>query len=62
MAEAHRNLAPVLEANKTTGLGAMGLADLVRHRFADVTTGGEHARCRATWAVNRRVPWGMCRR
>ena len=40
MAEAHRNLAPVLEADRTTGLGATGLADLVGHRFADVTVGG----------------------
>ena len=40
MAEAHRNLAPVLEADKTTGLGMTGLADLVGHRFADVTVGG----------------------
>ena len=41
MAEAHRNLAPVLEADRTTGLGATGLADLVGHRFADVTVGGQ---------------------
>ena len=40
MAEAHRDLAPVLEADRTTGLGATELADLVRHRFADVTAGG----------------------
>ena len=40
MAEAHRNLAPVLEADRTTGLGVTGLADLVGHRFAYVTTGG----------------------
>ena len=40
MAEAHHSLAPVLEADRTTGLGATGLADLVGHRFADVTAGG----------------------
>ena len=40
MAEAHRDLAPVLEADRTTGLGATGLADLVGHRFADITAGG----------------------
>ena len=40
MAEAHHDLVPVLETDRTTGLGATGLADLVGHRFADVTTGG----------------------
>ena len=40
MAEEHRDLAPVLEADRTTGLGATGLADLVGHRLADVTAGG----------------------
>ena len=40
MAEAHRNQAPVLEVDRTTGLGATGLADLVGHRFADVTVSG----------------------
>ena len=40
MAEAHRALAPVLEADRTTDLGAMGLADLVGHCFANVTAGG----------------------
>ena len=41
MAEAHRNLAPVLEADRATGLGMTGLVDLVGHRFADVTVGGQ---------------------
>ena len=40
MVKAHRNLAPVLEAGRTTGLGATGLANLVGHRFADVTVSG----------------------
>ena len=40
MTEVHRNLVPVLEAGSTTGLGAIGLADLVGHRFADITAGG----------------------
>ena len=40
MAETHRDLAPVLEANRTAGLGATGLADLVGYRFADVTVSG----------------------
>ena len=40
MAGTHRNLAPVLEADRTTGLGATGLADLVRCHSADVTAGG----------------------
>ena len=40
MAEVHRDLEPVLETDKTTGLGATGLADLVGHRFADITAGG----------------------
>ena len=40
MAEAHCNPVLVLEADRTTSLGATGLADLVGHRFADVTTGG----------------------
>ena len=40
MAETHRNLAPILEADRTTGLGATGLADLVRCHSADVTAGG----------------------
>ena len=37
MAEAHRNLAPALEVDRTTGLGATGLVNLVGHRYADVT-------------------------
>ena len=40
MAETHRNLAPVLGADRTTGLGATGLADLIRYHFANVTTSG----------------------
>ena len=40
MAEAHRNLALVLEANRTTGLGVTGLANLIGYRFADVTVSG----------------------
>ena len=40
MAEAHRNLALVLKADRTTGLGAIELADLVAHCFADITAGG----------------------
>ena len=40
MAETHRNLAPVLDADRTTGLGVMGLANLVGYRFADVTASG----------------------
>ena len=40
MAEAHRALVLVLEADRTTDLGVTGLADLVGHHFADVTTGG----------------------
>ena len=39
MAEAHCNLVLVLKANRTTGLGVTGLADLIGHRFADVTAG-----------------------
>ena len=40
MAEMHRNRAPVLEVDRTMGLGATGPADLVGHRFADVTVSG----------------------
>ena len=40
MTETHCNLAPVLEVDRTTGLGATGLANLVGHRFADVTVSG----------------------
>ena len=59
MAEAHRDLAPVLEANKTAGLGARGLADLVGYRLADVTVSGRarHVPGNVS-AANRRVLWG----
>ena len=40
MAKTHRNLALVLEDDRTTGLGATGLANLVGYRFADVTVSG----------------------
>ena len=40
MAETHRNPAPVLEDDRTTGLGATGLANLVGYCFADVTVSG----------------------
>ena len=40
MAKAHRNLAPVLKANRTAGLGVTGLANLIGYRFADVTMSG----------------------
>ena len=40
MAETHRNLAPILEADRTTGLGTTGLADLVKCHSANVTAGG----------------------
>ena len=40
MAETHRILAPVLEVDGTTGLGATGLANLVGYGFADVTVSG----------------------
>ena len=62
MAEAHRNLTPVLEADRTTGLGATGLADLVGHRFADVTAGGRarempgNAGCELARAVGYVLP------
>ena len=57
MTEAHRNLAPVLEADRTTGLGVTGLANLVGHRFADVTMSGRagdtsgNAGCKPACAV-----------
>ena len=41
MAETHRNLVPVLEDDRTTGLGATGLANLVGYHFADVTMSGQ---------------------
>ena len=57
MAEAHHNLAPVLKADRATGLGMTGLTDLIGHRFADVTAGGQarempgNADCKAARAV-----------
>ena len=58
MAETHRNLAPVLEADRMTGLGATGLANLVGYRFADVTASGR-ARDKAG---QRGLQTGACRR
>ena len=57
MAKAHRDLAPVLEADRTMGLGTTGLVDLVGHRFVDVTAGGQarempgNAGCKPAHAV-----------
>ena len=56
MVEARRTLAPVLEADRTTGLGTTGLADFVGHRFADVTAGRQAHEMPGSMGANRRVP------
>ena len=40
MAETHHNPVPVLEDDRTMGLGVTGLANLVGYCFADVTVSG----------------------